>query len=221
MPGHQPARLWVPGGRGTRPLIVVAHGAGGRAGFHCKLWRRITGGGAFVLCPRGTRIFPRASSGYFYRNDPALEREVLAAVGAVRAAYPRVDPGPAVYAGYSQGAIMGALMAERHPDLFPRLVLVEGGHDWDIPTARRWHDGGGKRVLFVCGRRACDKDAKRAQGWLERAGVQTRVEYAPGAGHTPAGRVAERVDAAFSWVVQGDDRWQLPASDAARHRTRK
>lgn len=171
------------------------------------MWRRITSGRAFVLCPRGTRISPH-SRGYYYKNDPALEREVLAAVHAVRRAFSRVDPGPAVYAGYSQGAMMGALMAERHPELFPRLVLVEGGHDWDIPTARRWHDGGGRRVLFVCGRRACDKDAKRASGWLRHSGVKTRIEYAPGAGHTPSGRVAERVRAGFAWVVEGDVRWQ-------------
>ncbi len=196
----------------------MAHGAGGRAEWHCELWRKITGGDAFVLCPRGTPVNPHASSGYFFRNDPALESEVLAAVGALRAAYARVDPGPAVFAGYSQGAIMGALMAHRHPDLFPRLVLVEGGHDWDIPSARHWHDGGGKRVLFVCGRRVCDKDAKSARGWLEHEGVETRVEYVPGAGHTPAGKVADRVDAAFGWVVEDDARWQ--AGDAARHPSR-
>lgn len=207
VPGHEPARLWVPGGSDTRPLIVVAHGAGGRAAWHCDLWRGITRGRAFVLCPRGTRVNRNTDSGYFFANDPALEKEVLAAVQAARASYPRVDPGPAVYAGYSQGAIMGALMAHRHPALFPRLVLVEGGHDWDIPTARRWHDGGGRRVLFVCGRRVCDEDARRASGWLGHVGVQTRIEYAAGAGHTPSGRVADRVRAAFDWVVQGDDRW--------------
>ncbi len=135
VPGHQPARLWVPAGRDARPLLVVSHGAGGHASWHCELWRGITRARGFVLCPRGTRINPHTDSGYFFKDDPALEREVLAAVQAVRATYPRVDPGPAVYAGYSQGAIMGALMAHRHPDLFPRLVLVEDSHDWDIPTA--------------------------------------------------------------------------------------
>ncbi len=208
VPGHQPAYLWVPAGSDRRPLMVVAHGAGGHAEWHCRLWRGITGGRAFVLCPRGTHIRPDDASGYYYKNDPALESEVLAAVAALGKAYPRADATAAVYAGYSQGAMMGALMAERHPELFARLVLVEGGHDWDIPTARRWHDGGGLRVLFVCGRRVCDKDARRASGWLKHGGVKTRVEYAPGAGHTPSGSVAKLVGAAFNWVVQGDARWR-------------
>lgn len=206
VPGHTPALLWVPSGRQRRPLLVVAHGAGGRAEFHCDLWEQITRDRAFVLCPRGARI-SSGGDGYFYRNDRALEAEVVAAVQALREEHARVDPGPAIYVGYSQGAMMGAFMAHRRPALFPRLVLIEGGRDWNMPIAQAWHDGGGERVLFVCGRQVCRDDAARVRTWLEGAGAVVRIEYAPGAGHTPAGEVAERARAAFDWVIEGDARW--------------
>ncbi len=55
-----------------------------------------------------------------------------------------------LYAGFSQGATMGALMLVDHAQEVKRLVLVEGGFaDWNVARARAFRERGGERVLFV------------------------------------------------------------------------
>ena len=164
----------------------------------------------FVLCPAGVPFSRSPGSGWFFRNHFELEREVLAAVAALRRAYAgRVDPGPAVYTGYSQGATMGALMVVKHAATFSRLILIEGGNrEWNVAIAKKYKRAGGERVLFACGVRYCKRGADKSAEYLQAGGVAARVEYAEGAGHIYDGPVAERVLAAFAWLVEGDPRWK-------------
>jgi predicted esterase len=147
--------------------------------------------------------------GFFFRHHHALEKEVLAALESLHARFgDRIAPGPVVYAGYSQGGTMGALMVVKHPHIFQRLILVEGGEaEWDVPTATRFRQGGGQRVLLVCGRHPCAERARKSVGWLQKGGVDARLDHVPGGGHTYGGSVAERLVASFDWVVKGDPRW--------------
>lgn len=210
VPGFLPALVWTPPARsGRAPLLVATHGAGGTPEWDCEQWAQRVGRRAFVLCPRGKGIVASGERGYYYPNHHDLDREVLAAVAALRVeAGDRVDTERVVYAGYSQGATMGALMVREHAALFPRLVLVEGGFaEWTLGVARRYRAGGGERVLFVCGTTGCSAKAKRSARWLEQAGVNAALEYAAGAGHTADGAVADRVAARLEWVVEGDVRW--------------
>lgn len=165
-----------------------------------------------MLCPQGTRMGWGQDLGFFFRHHHALEKEVLAALDALRSHFgDRIAPGPVVYAGYSQGGMMGALMVVKHPHLFQRLILVEGGEaEWDVPTATRFRQGGGQRVLLVCGRHPCAERARRSLSWLKKGGVDARLEYVPGGGHTYGGSVADRLHASFGWVVEGDSRWLAP-----------
>src|SRR5687768_6099467 len=133
VPGHEPAVVSVPPpGPGPRPLLVAAHGAWDRPEPHCELWRRLVGQRAFILCPRGKRTdgrVPHARAAYFYPDHFALAREALAAIAALSARYPdELDPTAAVWTGFSQGAIHGALVATLHPRIFPRAALIEGGN---------------------------------------------------------------------------------------------
>jgi predicted esterase len=209
--GFEPAVLSIPdSGMRNRPVVAVAHGAGGDARWHCELWRNLTNNRAYVLCPRGIRMVAdrRVPSGYYFPDHHHLEREVVASMLALWKAAPDAGKEDLVYVGYSQGATMGALMVDKHADIFGRLVLIEGGsHEWSIPHATRFRNQGGERVLFVCGRRSCDAGARQSAQWLRQAGVQARTEYAPGAGHTPLGAVLERVTAALPWLLEGDERW--------------
>ena len=150
--------------------------------------------------------------GFFFRHHHALEKEVLAALEALRERFgQRVANGPVVYAGFSQGATMGALMVVKHPRIFQRLVLVEGGEaEWDVPTAIRFRQGGGLRVLLVCGRRACTERATTSRRWMKRGGVEARVEYVVGGGHSYDHGIAERLHITFDWVVADDPRWFAP-----------
>jgi predicted esterase len=191
-------------------VLVVLHGAGDRPEWECEWWDGALGGRAIILCLRGRAAFPRdPETGYYFPDHHFLERELVASVAALRSAHAeQIAGGPILLAGFSQGANMGALVAPRHSELFSRLILIEGGYDqWNVAAARRLASSAPARVLFACGQEYCASHARAAERWLRRGGVQTRVEHAPGVGHTYAEGVGDRVLAAFDWIVDGDPRW--------------
>jgi predicted esterase len=211
-----PAVVSLPVGTGRSfPLLVATHGAGGRPEPHCELWRRITAARGFVLCPAGARasaLVPERESGYFYPGHPALAAELEAAIAALVQRYgERVDSGQPVYAGYSQGATMGALVLPTHPAAFARAALVEGGvgesQEWNIATARRFAERGGRRLLLACGRPACASAAATTVAHLGRGGIEARLVHVAGAGHTYLGGMEQALHESFGWLVAGDDRW--------------
>lgn len=211
VPGFRPAIVATP--RDTsrlRPALVAVHGAGDGPQWQCAFWRELLEARAFVLCPTGVPFGSSPREGYFFRNHYELEKEVLAAVDAFRSTLgDRLEPGPLVYAGYSQGATMGALMLTAHGDVFPRLILIEGGYsEWNVSIAKKFAQSGGERILFACGIRSCRAKAERSAEWVSKAGLASRVEYAEGAGHTYGGLVADKLHAALDWVLEGDRRWQ-------------
>ncbi len=211
VPGHLDAVVSLPEGGERQPLLVATHGAGGAPEHHCLAWREHLGQRGIILCPRGAMIDKRygADAGFYYPNHFELEKEVLAALDSFEAAYgERVLPGGHIYAGYSQGATMGALMLPKHAQLFPRLILIEGGFsEWDLRGARSFKQNGGERVAFVCGNTGCKRSADRSAGILKRAEVATSTRHAVGGGHTYLGAVAREVHAAFTWLTQDDPRW--------------
>ncbi len=219
VPGFEAAVVSVPrGARGKRPLLVAAHGAWDRPEPHCELWRRVTNAHGFILCPRGQRTnrnTPPEHAAYFYPDHFALAREVLAAIQALTSRYPdELDPSAAVWAGFSQGAIHGALVVALHPEQFPRAALVEGGNgffdEWSPFAARKYARGGAQRVLFGCGSPACVRTAERCAGYLQTTGVQTLVTHAQGAGHSYNSTMERRLREHFDWLVTGDPRWAQP-----------
>jgi predicted esterase len=218
--GRAPAIVSLPlGASSRRPLIVATHGAGDRGEWHCELWRSIVGDGAFVLCPQGRRMderVPPEEAAYYYPDHYELEREVTEAIAALAARYPdHVDTTAAVYTGFSQGAIHGALVIVMIPEQFPRAILVEGGHgsysEWSPGAARRYREKGGERVLFACGGPGCVGSATRSAGYLDKAGVTTRVVHAEGAGHSYGSIMEAELRASFAWAVEGDGRWTPPS----------
>ena len=95
-----------------------------------------------------SRFDPEAA-GFYYRDHHALAAELRAALAALDRRFgARVDHAGAVYAGFSQGATMGALALPEFG--FTSAMLVEGGtDDWTVTHARAFHDAGGERVVFV------------------------------------------------------------------------
>ncbi|MEI9952279.1 MAG: hypothetical protein WDO74_25645 [Pseudomonadota bacterium] len=207
VPGFQPALLFSPAGVASRPLVVAAHGAGGSAEWECEYWRRLTQGRAFVLCLQGTPL-GRTGAGYYYRDHLALNREFVAAERAARTADPRILAVSGLYAGFSQGATMGAPNLAQHAAAFPYAVLIEGFAPWNVPGGRKFLGNGGRRILIACGSKECASVAKTSERWLRAAEVPVRVEYAAGTGHTPAGAVMELTAAALPWLLEGDPHWQ-------------
>jgi predicted esterase len=211
--GFGPAVVSIPPTSVGRPLLVVAHGAGGQPEWHCDLWSHLVGARGFVLCPRGRRIDRRVSystAGCYFPDHHFLTDVVNASRASLVAAYPgRVDADGAVFAGYSQGATMGALMVAKVPEEFPRALFIEGGGaQWNVPIGMEYRRGGGQRIAFLCGVAGCAAHASAGQRWLGQANVAARAVHVAGAGHTSGGVVAEKLPALFEWLVADDPRWK-------------
>jgi len=211
--GHGPAVVSLPlGATDARPVLVATHGNYDRPEWTCAIWRDIVDHDGFVLCPRGMVRGDSPSPGdprYQYATNGRLEKEIELALQALTQAYAQYVSGPPyVFAGFSQGAIMGVPILGRRPEWFDRAVLIEGGYDrWTKAGAAQYAEGGGRRILFACGQWACDQGYKAAQPWFEVAGIESRVVSAKGAGHTYGGPVAGLIDEAWGWVVADDERW--------------
>jgi pimeloyl-ACP methyl ester carboxylesterase len=209
VPEFSAALVRLPSSSARAPVIVVTHGAGGSAEQHCQLWSRIAPERAILLCIRGRARGPNPADGEYYPDHPALERETFAALSALRTRYgERIAEGGVYYAGFSQGATMGALMLVEHAAEVKRLVLVEGGFaEWSVARARAFRERGGERVLFVCGRKECADAARKSAYWFKLAGVPAQLEYVAGAGHSHDARVEARIISALPWLSASDPRW--------------
>jgi len=206
VPGFGNALVVVPAGNEARPLLLAAHGAGDSPRWQCRHWDAAMRGRFIILCPRGVALSSGDDPGYFFRNHIELEREVTAALAALKKELGgRISPSDGVYSGYSQGATMGALMVVAHGTDFPHLVLVEGGSgDWTAGRAKQFRETGGKSVAIVCGTPNCAKRGERSVAILEKAGLRARVEHVEQGGHVYDGRVGERATELLDgWVFGG------------------
>jgi hypothetical protein len=215
--GWAPAVVSLPlGATSPRPVVLATHGNYDRPEWQCEVWRGIIGNRAFILCPRGISRpdSPSADDVRFtYVNNKELEKEIDAGLSALGARYAAwIDRGPILYTGFSLGAIMGVAIGSRGtgPERYPRMVLVEGGHDkWSAANVKAFTaPGGARRILFACGQPGCAQVARRAATQLEKAGVAARVVHGEGVGHSYDGPVAAQVKASLEWVIEGDARWQ-------------
>lgn len=211
---HGDAVVSLPlGARDKRPIVLATHGNYDTPEWQCQVWRDIVADDAFVLCPRGVARGDspsRMDLRYEYVSNKHLEKEIDAAVDALRAQYPdHVDDGPLLFTGFSQGAIMGASIMVRRPDRYPRAVLIEGGNRaWYAANAKSFAEGGGKRILFACGQWVCNQRSATAIRGLSKQGVKAQVVFSKGQGHTYGGAVATDIASLFDWVVEDDPRWE-------------
>jgi pimeloyl-ACP methyl ester carboxylesterase len=209
VPGYLPAVLGLPAAGERGPIIVVTHGAGGRPEADCARYQKLTEGRAFLLCTRGRAInamVPLDERRYFYDGHIELGREVVRALAAFRERYPdRADFDDVSFAGYSQGAAMGILYLQNggaRETHVKRVLLVEGGAGtWSIATAESLRKDGVERLAIVCGQTSCHELSQRSVRWIERAGLEVRASYAPGAGHTDDGAVGALVVEAWTWLT--------------------
>jgi hypothetical protein len=213
VPGYRPAIVHVPLGATTkRPLMVALHGNFDRPEWQCEVWAEITGGFPFILCPRGIPRddVPKSLDRWTYGSLKKTQEELFTARDALTKRFPEHDAlGPIVFTGFSLGAILGVRMVGEHGEKFPRAVFTEGGEKWSAALAKAFVEEGGQRVLFACGQTACKHTSKRAQAVLEREKVGVRIAFGGNIGHTYDGKVADAIAAEWSWLLEGDPRWQV------------
>ena len=199
------------GARGKRPVMVALHGNYDRPEWQCEVWRDITGGYPFILCPRGIPRgdAPKSADRWTYGGLGATKKELEAGLAALDAAYPDyVDDGEVLFTGFSLGAILGVHIIRKNPERYPRAVLTEGGYKgWSLGAARSLKKGGAQRVLFACGQTACRHTAKGPARFLEKAEIGAKVVFNGNVGHTYDGKVADAIAKEWSWLVEGDERW--------------
>ncbi len=201
--GFEPASVAVPlGAREPRPVVIALHGVADRADWQCGSWTGISGGRPFVLCPRGIRRGKTESWG----NALETEKELRAALAALKKRFgAHVAAGSVVLAGYSLGALRAVRILKQEPSFFSRVVLVEGGHELlDATTAAVFARGGGKRILFACGQRACAAESERRIVYLRRAGAEAELVTDFAVGHALDGRMAKAIERRWGWLVSGD-----------------
>jgi poly(3-hydroxybutyrate) depolymerase len=219
VPGFRDAVVSLPLGTTTkRPIVLALHGNFDRPEWQCDVWRGIIGERAFVLCPRGIprRDVPQNLDRWEYGSQKATQQELAAAVAALQARYAEyVAEGSVLFTGFSLGAILGARIVQAEPLKYPQAVLIEGGEKgWTLGAARKFAEGGGRRVLFVCAQAGCTNRTKSAVRSLERAGVEARVASAGNVGHTYGGEVSKVIVENWDWVTAGDDRFEKLAATA-------
>jgi predicted esterase len=213
VPGFGEATVSLPlGATSPRPVVVALHGNFDRPEWQCEVWRGISGGFPFVLCPRGIprRDAPKSLDRWEWASVDKTDRELEAALAALSERYgPYVSQGSVLFTGFSLGAILGAGILALHPERFRWAVLTEGGYDgWSASRARQFAGEGGARLLFACGQGNCLAKSRAATKVLERAGVEVRTADGGKAGHTYDGAVAEAVAREWTWLTSGDPRWR-------------
>jgi dienelactone hydrolase len=207
VPGFGDAVVSVPlGADGMRPIALALHGNFDRPEWQCEVWRRITRGEMFVLCPRGVarRDVPKELDRWEWGSLQKTKAELVAALNALRARYPDyVTSGPIVFTGFSLGAILGARLIHDQELNVGAAVLTEGGYQgWTASKARSLKPGL-RRLLFACGQTAC-RNAYRYQleRLLQRAELPASMVADVKAGHTYDDPVASLIQGEWPRVVQ-------------------
>lgn len=189
----------------ARPLIVALHGAGDCPEWSCAEWRDITRAYALVACPHGGPF----GKAYAWTSVAEIEERALAAEADARAKYgPYVDPGPPLLVAFSQGARLASILARKHPEHWPVVVLLEGGYD-----ETKWAFGpafakGGKRILFACSTYDCAKGYADGARSTTAAKVDARVADLGNLGHHMGPSVRDGMRAQLRWVIRDDERWE-------------
>lgn len=221
VPGFGAAVVSVPlGTRTPRPVVIALHGNYDRPEWQCEVWRDITAGFPWVLCPRGIPRgdAPKSADRWTYSTAAKALEELRAALDSLTEGFPaHVDAQAPVFTGFSLGAILG-VHSLTGPEGLPRVqgaVLVEGGYGgWHKARAEAFMARGGTRVLFACGQSACRQASKQAAQVLQKQGVQVEVVSGGDIGHTYDGAVAEAIRERWGWITETDPRFE-PNSGAA------
>ena len=196
------------GAREPRPIMIALHGGGDRPDWACGEWRGITGGYAFLVCPRG----PGASDSALGWSSPEdTKARIARAVAATKKMFGSwVKDTPLVIAGFSMGATQAALLARSDPKTYPRVALSESAYAPEPVMAFPvpWAKGGGERALFSCTTFGCEGTYRRAARLVAAQGVPSRLNIAGTNQHGIWDVVVRSVRRDWPWLVEGAVGWE-------------
>jgi hypothetical protein len=158
------------------------------------------------VCPRGATV---SATSFAWSSSDALRTAIGRALEATRARFGAyLAEGPRVYAGFSQGAVLGASIVEGAPDTYPYAIFLEGLGDVGARRfTRAFHDRGGKRLLLACSQTGCEGSRRAPLQGLTRAEIDAKLVYAGPIGHTVNGPVIGALRAEIPWLLAGDSTW--------------
>jgi len=120
-------------------------------------------------------------------------REIEAGLAALGQRFERTSPRARRVRRLSLGAIVGVGIVSGEPRVFPRAVLVEGGHSqWTRERARAFGAAGGRLPFLPCGQPSAEASSGAPKALLTRAGADVHVVYGTKRRHTYDGKVAAR-----------------------------
>lgn len=188
-----------------RAVALALHGNFDRPEWQCEVWRRITRGEVFVLCPRGIprKDVPKEMDRWEWGSLAKTKSELVAALAALRAQYPEhVKSSPVIFTGFSLGAILGARLIQ-DPELgIGAAVLTEGGYQgWTLSKVKSLKPQV-RRLLFACGQTDC-RNAYRYQleKLFQKAELPATVVADVKAGHTYDDPLASLIAAEWPALV--------------------
>lgn len=115
------------GATAPRPVVVALHGAGSLAEFACGDWMYPTKAYPFIVCPRSATERPGRLASWSSVEDAASRTRIV--TERVKAKFgPWIADTPPIVVGFSQGAEMAVLAADRKMVPWSALFVHEGGY---------------------------------------------------------------------------------------------
>jgi predicted esterase len=148
---------------------------------------------------------------YAWASTRNLATSIDRALNALHEKFGRYcSSNPMVYVGFSQGATLAGQYLIDNAARFPAVVLAEGGYNFmgEPWFAQKFFQGGGRRVLLLCGTPSCLTRAERARRTLERAGLNVIVGGDPKAGHNLNGTMQKAIRKHWHGLVSGMVGWE-------------
>lgn len=130
-------KLWLPEGEGEHPLVILCHGLGVTHRSCVNYAEALSEQGVAAYC-FDFRGGGDGSASEGAVKDMTLLTEIadLEAVLSAAADWESIDPDRVALMGFSQGGLVSALMAARHPDQVAGLVLCYPA--FNIPEYMRY-----------------------------------------------------------------------------------
>jgi len=182
-------------------LIANLHGLCNPPGYACGYWTGAASDRGFLVCPEGNSTCGAGGPPTWDESFDAMDADLERAIGDVSAMYPdEVDRRGAVLTGFSRGAYVAPFVAQRHPNRWSYLVLVEADVSLDAWWLRK---AGVKAVALLAGEYGTQIGGERATvEKLRKQGFPARFWMMKRAGHHYSADIDALMGEAIDWVVR-------------------